>query len=469
MKIDSGDGPVDAVVRLPTPASGTRAILVQRAALEAVAGRIPAPALLWSDDGEDNPFSRPFLVMERIAGEVPVGWHELPEPRRARVGEHAMEVLAALHEVDSSAMSSPNDKPSASPTELGWYRRRLERLEPLPAVLTGALWWLERHEPPPPSRSVLVHGDYRMGNLIVQGDRITGVLDWEMAAPGDPLADLAWCFIPLWAPPGVDEPALIRLLRGAHGRRGRRGALSLAPRPGLRAARLLRAGRHARVRLEDDRTICASPRCASSCRFTSTGWRLRSPGRRSYEREERLMSQWAEATTIGDLLIRSAANRPDHEAIVFPHARFTYREVADRAVRAARSLAALGVGRGDHVGLLMPNCPDFVLQLLRRPAARRRRRADQHALPVARARLRGRERRPRRAADERHRRRRGRLRRAPGRDLQACRARPTRRRSSSRTRRSCARSCCSAREGSARLPSQRDFDARRTRSRSPTS
>ena len=211
VKIDSGDGPVDAVVRLPTPASGTRAILVQRAALEAVAGRIPAPALLWSDDGEDNPFSRPFLVMERIAGDVPVGWHELPEPRRARVGEHAMEVLAALHEVDSSAMSSPNDKPSASPTELGWYRRRLERLEPLPAVLTGALWWLERHEPPPPDRSVLVHGDYRMGNLIVQGDRITGVLDWEMAAPGDPLADLAWCFIPLWAPPGVDEPALIRL------------------------------------------------------------------------------------------------------------------------------------------------------------------------------------------------------------------------------------------------------------------
>ena len=72
------------------------------------------------------------------------------------------------------------------------------------------------------------------------------------------------------------------------------------------------------------------------------------------------MSQWAEASTIGDLLVRSAADRPDHEAIVFPHARFTYREVADRAVLAARSLAALGVGRRDHVGLLMPNCPEFV-------------------------------------------------------------------------------------------------------------
>jgi fatty-acyl-CoA synthase len=72
------------------------------------------------------------------------------------------------------------------------------------------------------------------------------------------------------------------------------------------------------------------------------------------------MSGWAEATTLGDLLMRSAENRPDHEAIVFPHARFSYGEVAERAKLAARSLAALGVGRGDHVGLLMPNCPDFV-------------------------------------------------------------------------------------------------------------
>jgi aminoglycoside phosphotransferase (APT) family kinase protein len=43
----------------------------------------------------------------------------------------------------------------------------------------------------------------------VEGNRITGVLDWEMAAPGDPLADLSWCFIPVWEPPGVDEEALV--------------------------------------------------------------------------------------------------------------------------------------------------------------------------------------------------------------------------------------------------------------------
>ncbi|HWF52856.1 MAG TPA: AMP-binding protein [Solirubrobacteraceae bacterium] len=72
------------------------------------------------------------------------------------------------------------------------------------------------------------------------------------------------------------------------------------------------------------------------------------------------MTGWAEASTMGDLLLRSASRRPDHEALVFPHARFTYEDLAERVVRTARSLAALGVGRGDHVGLLMPNSPDFV-------------------------------------------------------------------------------------------------------------
>jgi fatty-acyl-CoA synthase len=72
------------------------------------------------------------------------------------------------------------------------------------------------------------------------------------------------------------------------------------------------------------------------------------------------MTVWAEATTLGDLLLRTAQRRPDHEALVFPHARHTYGDVAARAVHAARGLAALGVQRGDRVGLLMPNCPDFV-------------------------------------------------------------------------------------------------------------
>jgi acyl-CoA synthetase (AMP-forming)/AMP-acid ligase II len=72
------------------------------------------------------------------------------------------------------------------------------------------------------------------------------------------------------------------------------------------------------------------------------------------------MTIWAQATTMGDLLLRSAERRPDHEALVFGEARFTYAEVRERTLAAARSLAGLGVAPGDRVGLLMPNCPDFV-------------------------------------------------------------------------------------------------------------
>jgi aminoglycoside phosphotransferase (APT) family kinase protein len=203
----------DAVLRLPTAGSGTQAILTQRAALEAVAGRVPAPAVLWHDDGDANPFGRPFLVMERIGGDVPVGWHALPEPERSRLAEQAVDVLAALHAVDPARVA----RDGANATDLAFYRRRLARYEPLPPVLRGALWWLERHAPAPAAR-VFVHGDFRMGNLLVDDGRIAGVLDWEMAGAGDALADLAWCFVAVWEPAGVDEARLAQRYAASTGR-----------------------------------------------------------------------------------------------------------------------------------------------------------------------------------------------------------------------------------------------------------
>jgi len=63
---------------------------------------------------------------------------------------------------------------------------------------------------------------------------------------------------------------------------------------------------------------------------------------------------------IGDIPVRGAALWPDAEALVFPEARLTYSELAEDAELAARALRAMGVGPGDHVGILMANCPDFV-------------------------------------------------------------------------------------------------------------
>jgi acyl-CoA synthetase (AMP-forming)/AMP-acid ligase II len=63
---------------------------------------------------------------------------------------------------------------------------------------------------------------------------------------------------------------------------------------------------------------------------------------------------------LGHLLLRSARNDPDREALVFPDTRWSYAELANRAWAVARSLVALGVQPGNHVGLLMTNHPDLV-------------------------------------------------------------------------------------------------------------
>lgn len=63
---------------------------------------------------------------------------------------------------------------------------------------------------------------------------------------------------------------------------------------------------------------------------------------------------------LGHLLLRSARRDPEREALLFPDTRWSYGELADRAWAVARSLVALGVQRGEHVGVLMTNHPDLV-------------------------------------------------------------------------------------------------------------
>lgn len=72
---------------------------------------------------------------------------------------------------------------------------------------------------------------------------------------------------------------------------------------------------------------------------------------------------WAEAVPLGDVPVRAATLWADAEALVFPDARWSYTELADRSERTARSLLALGVRPGDHVAILMGNSPDFVRSL----------------------------------------------------------------------------------------------------------
>jgi fatty-acyl-CoA synthase len=76
------------------------------------------------------------------------------------------------------------------------------------------------------------------------------------------------------------------------------------------------------------------------------------------------MPGWTEVYTVGALLARAAERAPSDIALMFPGRRASFAELDARAVEAARALAGLGVGKGDHVGLLLPNCAEFVDLLL---------------------------------------------------------------------------------------------------------
>ena len=75
---------------------------------------------------------------------------------------------------------------------------------------------------------------------------------------------------------------------------------------------------------------------------------------------EDLSSLRIHVTTMGDLLLTAADRNPDKLALVFPEVHYTYAQLANRSIRLARSLQALGVKRRDHVGILMHTCAEFV-------------------------------------------------------------------------------------------------------------
>lgn len=73
-------------------------------------------------------------------------------------------------------------------------------------VIALAIKWCEDHLPPP-AEPVLVHGDYRMGNIMVDADGLAVVLDWELAHRGDAHEDLAFGCMTVWRFGRIDHPA----------------------------------------------------------------------------------------------------------------------------------------------------------------------------------------------------------------------------------------------------------------------
>ena len=145
---------------------------------------------------------REAFVMERVPGES-IGRKIVKVPElaaaRATLPEQMATELAKIHSIPLASLP-PLPGTSTGPAAAGVIERMYIELdalaEPHPAIELG-IRWLRDHLAPSHG-NVLVHGDFRIGNLLVANEGITGVIDWEFAHAGDPVEDLAWPLVRAW-------------------------------------------------------------------------------------------------------------------------------------------------------------------------------------------------------------------------------------------------------------------------------
>ena len=137
---------------------------------------------------------REAFVMERLEGET-IGRRIVQKPELAAAREklpvQMAEELARIHAIPAERL------PFLPEARLERMVAELDEVgEPHPAIELG-LWWL-RENRPAARPAVVVHGDFRIGNLVVREDGLAGVLDWEFAHVDDPVRDLAFSLVRAW-------------------------------------------------------------------------------------------------------------------------------------------------------------------------------------------------------------------------------------------------------------------------------
>ena len=148
---------------------------------------------------DDSVLGTAFYVMERVDGRI--FWNpalpDLTVTDRAKVYDEMNRALAALHMVDPASVGLADFGRSGSYFERQFKRwtdqYRASETEVLPAM-DKVIGWLSHNVPPDDGRVSIVHGDYRLDNMIFHPiePRLLAVLDWELSTLGHPFADISY-------------------------------------------------------------------------------------------------------------------------------------------------------------------------------------------------------------------------------------------------------------------------------------
>ena len=167
------------------------------------ATKVPTPAPYWYEEDLDI-LGAPFIVMEKVEGVCPSAYSSdgrkfyQAAADRGVLPLEFIDTLADLHTLDWRGagldfLGVPADTRDFALSEISKWQKLIEDSElPISPILVDLMCWLEENVPSDTGRLSLVHGGYRTGNLLIQDDKISAVLDWELQVIGDPLYDVAY-------------------------------------------------------------------------------------------------------------------------------------------------------------------------------------------------------------------------------------------------------------------------------------
>jgi aminoglycoside phosphotransferase (APT) family kinase protein len=154
---------------------------------------LPVPELLFSSEGAL--LGTAGLMMRRIPGETiarKILRDDAYAQARGLLAGQLAQFAAGLHAVDVPDFPQP-DPLAGLREQLAAFAETGQHSE----VFELALDWLTAN-PPPAREPVLLHGDFRLGNLIVGPEGLRAVLDWELTHLGNPTEDLGWLCVKAW-------------------------------------------------------------------------------------------------------------------------------------------------------------------------------------------------------------------------------------------------------------------------------